>query len=108
LGKSNGKLIIGTLGISGSSSKMLNGAAGVIFDSIGSIYVADSNNHRIKLFLVGQSSGITIAGVTIYLKLSFMLVKLRCRHEKENLLFQRHFFIPISILYDYASITKKK
>jgi hypothetical protein len=64
LGKSNGKLIIGTLGISGSSSKMLNGAAGVIFDSIGSIYVADSNNHRIKLFLVGQSNGITIAGVT--------------------------------------------
>jgi hypothetical protein len=37
-----------------------------------------------------------------------MLVQLRCRHEKENLLFQRHFFIPISILYDFASTTKKK
>ena len=29
---------------------------------MGNIYVADSDNHRIQLFMVGQSDAITIAG----------------------------------------------
>ena len=36
----------------------------VTLDSMGNIYVADRDNHRIQLFLAGQSNGTTIAGVT--------------------------------------------
>ena len=31
---------------------------------MGNVYVADMSNHRMQLFVVGQSDGITIAGVT--------------------------------------------
>ena len=37
---------------------------GVTLDSAGNVYVADTDNHRIQLFLAGQSNGTTIAGVT--------------------------------------------
>ena len=33
-------------------------------DPMGKIYVADSANQRIQLFLAGQSTGITIAGIS--------------------------------------------
>jgi hypothetical protein len=31
---------------------------------MGNLYVADRDNHRIQFFLVGQSNGTTIAGIT--------------------------------------------
>ena len=43
---------------------MLSGPVGVTLDPLGNMYVADSNNQRIQLFLVGQSTGITVAGTT--------------------------------------------
>lgn len=51
-------------GMSGSSSTLLNGPRSVTFDSQGNMYVADTGNHRIQLFKVGETAGITIAGVT--------------------------------------------
>ncbi|CAF1394786.1 unnamed protein product [Rotaria magnacalcarata] len=51
-------------GQSGSTSTFLNFPFNFIFDSSGNLYVADTNNHRIQLFLSGQFNGTTIAGVT--------------------------------------------
>ncbi|CAF3397484.1 unnamed protein product, partial [Rotaria socialis] len=51
-------------GQSGSTSAFLNNPYNFIFDSSGNLYVADTNNHRIQLFLPGQFNGTTIAGVT--------------------------------------------
>ncbi|CAF4490181.1 unnamed protein product [Rotaria socialis] len=65
LGASNWTLITGsTIGISGNSSTMLYKPMGLTVDYIGNIYVADTFNHRIQLFLAGQSNGTTIAGIT--------------------------------------------
>ncbi|CAF3540854.1 unnamed protein product [Rotaria socialis] len=51
-------------GQSGSTSTFLNNPYNFIFDPSGNLYVADTNNHRIQLFLSGQFNGTTIAGVT--------------------------------------------
>ena len=51
-------------GLNGNTSTLLNGPIAVTIDPMGNMYVADINNHRIQLFLVGQSNGITIAGIT--------------------------------------------
>jgi sugar lactone lactonase YvrE len=65
LGSSYCTLIAGSNNnTNGTISELLNGPVGITQDPMGNIYVADSNNHRIQLFLAGQSSGITIAGVT--------------------------------------------
>ncbi|CAF3668854.1 unnamed protein product [Rotaria sordida] len=65
LGASSWTLIAGSMnGTKGSNATLLNYPVGVTMDSMGNIYVADRNNHRIQFFLAGQSTGITIAGVT--------------------------------------------
>ena len=50
-------------GISGNDSNLFNGPMDLTLDPMGNLYVADRRNHRIQLFLTGQSSGVTIAGV---------------------------------------------
>ena len=65
LGASSWTLVAGSInGVSGNSSTLLYYPTGVILDSVGNIYVTDYANHRIQLFLVGQTNGSTIAGVT--------------------------------------------
>ena len=64
LGDSSWTLIAGTIGSSGSLSTQLNSPYGVTLDAFSNIYVADMTNNRIQLFLSGQSTGITIAGVS--------------------------------------------
>ncbi|CAF0968343.1 unnamed protein product [Rotaria sp. Silwood1] len=65
LGASSWTLIAGSIsGASGTTATLLNYPVGVTLDSMGNIYVADRNNHRIQFFLAGQSTGRTIAGVT--------------------------------------------
>ena len=65
LGASSWTLVVGSInGVSGSSSALLTYPTGATFDSMGNLYVADYGNHRIQLFLAGQTNGSTIAGVT--------------------------------------------
>ena len=64
LGASSWTLIAGVSGSYGSTSTMLDSPLGVTLDYMKNIYVADSGNHRIQLFLAGQSNASTIAGVT--------------------------------------------
>jgi hypothetical protein len=51
-------------GVSGNSSTQLYRPEGLTVDPMGNVYVADTYNNRIQLFLNGQSNGITIAGNT--------------------------------------------
>lgn len=63
VGDTNWTLIAGSAnGTTGSSSTLLNQPNGLTVDSSGNIYVADTLNNRIQLFLAGQSNGTTIAG----------------------------------------------
>jgi len=55
------KIVAGT-GVSGSTSFMLNGPHGIFVDTNLDLYLADRSNHRIQLFPLGQSDGITVAG----------------------------------------------
>ncbi|CAF4678858.1 unnamed protein product [Rotaria sp. Silwood1] len=64
LGENNWTLVAGTPGIVGSSSTHLSYPTGVTLDPMGNMYVADTGNHRIQLFLAGQTNGTTIAGIT--------------------------------------------
>jgi sugar lactone lactonase YvrE len=66
IGATSWTLVAGSItGTSGHTSTLLNYPIGITLDSIGNVYVADRNNHRIQLFLSGQSNGTTIAGVTL-------------------------------------------
>lgn len=51
-------------GLPGNTPTSLNYPTGTVFDTMGNMYVADEGNQRIQLFLVGQFSGTTVAGVT--------------------------------------------
>ncbi|CAF4298141.1 unnamed protein product [Rotaria magnacalcarata] len=64
LNASNWTLVAGCAGTSGNNATLLNYPMDVALDPMGNIYVADRNNHRIQLFMNGQTQGITIAGVT--------------------------------------------
>ena len=65
LGASSWTLVVGSInGVNGSSSTLLTYPTGVTLDSMGNLYVTDYGNHRIQLFLAGQTNGSTIAGVT--------------------------------------------
>ena len=65
IGASNWTLVIGDAnGSAGSTSTLLSNPMDVVLDSMGNMYVADTNNARIQFFRAGQSNGTTIAGVT--------------------------------------------
>lgn len=49
-------------GTSGNGPAHLLNPAGVLLDVNGNVYVADSGNHRIQLWKVNATSGVTIAG----------------------------------------------
>lgn len=51
-------------GTSGSTPNTLIRPTSVIIDEDSNVYVSDSGNHRIQLFLANQMSGRTIAGVS--------------------------------------------
>jgi DNA-binding beta-propeller fold protein YncE len=65
LGDTSWTLIAGDIGeLFGSTPTLLRTPHDVILDSWGNVYVADVGNNRIQFFLAGQSTGITIAGIT--------------------------------------------
>jgi len=65
IGDYNGTIVVGSFtGVTGNDSTSLNCPYGVSLDPMGNIYVADMANHRIQVFLSGQSIGRTIAGIT--------------------------------------------
>ena len=65
IGASTWTLVAGSsTGILGSTSTLLSYPTDVVLDSLRNIYVSDEGNHRIQLFLAGQSNGTTILGVT--------------------------------------------
>jgi len=65
IGATSWTLVAGSIsGTSGSTDTLLNYPMSVTLDSMNNVYVADRDNHRIQLFLSGQSNGTTIAGET--------------------------------------------
>lgn len=65
LGDDHWTLLAGSSqGNPGNTSTLLNGLIYITLDPMGNMYVADRLNHRIQLFMTGQSEGITIAGLT--------------------------------------------
>ena len=65
LGANSSSLLAGDInGLAGNTSTLLNGPADVTFDPMGNMYIADTSNHRIQLFMAGVSQAITIAGVS--------------------------------------------
>ncbi len=62
VGASNGTIVAGLAGNSGSNSSQLNFPSGITLDQWHNIYVNDRANTRIQLFCNGNSTGITIAG----------------------------------------------
>jgi len=61
-GASNGTILAGVAGTSGSTPSELNTPTGITLDQWQNIYVNDRGNSRIQLFCNGNSTGITIAG----------------------------------------------
>ncbi|UJR18003.1 hypothetical protein I4U23_004904 [Adineta vaga] len=59
---SNGTIVAGIAGISGSSAILLSNPIDLKLDRWKNIYVVDKGNSRIQLFCNGDSTGITIAG----------------------------------------------
>ena len=65
IGDSNWTLVAGNLNASkGNSPSSLSGPFAFTIDPMGNMYVADSSNHRIQFFSLGQAEGRTIAGIT--------------------------------------------
>ncbi|UJR19272.1 hypothetical protein I4U23_022401 [Adineta vaga] len=54
--------IVAGTGTAGNTSKSLDNPYGIFVDTNFDLYVADRRNHRIQLFHLGHSNGITIAG----------------------------------------------
>ncbi|CAF2984330.1 unnamed protein product [Rotaria sp. Silwood2] len=64
VGETSWTLLAGSInGTAENTSTLMNGVVDITFDPMGNMYVADRDNHRIQLFMVGQSNGITISGV---------------------------------------------
>ncbi|CAF0941675.1 unnamed protein product [Rotaria sordida] len=64
-GASTGTTVAGQAStVAGMDSNSLDNPSGVLLDSSGNIYVADTNNFRIQYWPQGASSGTTIAGIT--------------------------------------------
>ena len=65
LGASDWILVAGdNSGISGNTSTLLFNPRDVTLDPMGNMYVVDRTNHRIQLYMAGESSAQTIAAVT--------------------------------------------
>ena len=65
IGDSDWTLVAGNLNSSrGNSPSSLNDPFALTIDPMGNLYVADSGNHRIQFFSLGQAEGRTIAGIT--------------------------------------------
>ena len=63
------KTVAGQIGgASNSTAATLNFPTKVVVDPSGNIYVTDGNNHRVQLWYVGASSGVTVAGTGNKLK----------------------------------------
>jgi hypothetical protein len=65
LGTSNWSLLAGdNNGLAGNTSTLLNAPCDVTLDPMGNMYIADTSNHRIQLYMADGSTVITIAGVS--------------------------------------------
>lgn len=65
LGDDHWTLLVGTNdGQWGNTGSLLNGPYDITFDPMGNLYVADTGNHRVLLFLAGYRNGTVIAGST--------------------------------------------
>jgi len=65
LTSSSWTLVSGSIsGASGNTSTLFTRSIGMTMDPMGNVYITDMINHRIQLFLTGQTDGITIAEVT--------------------------------------------
>ncbi len=65
IGASSGTVIAGSpSNITGSTSTLLNLPAGITLDPMGNLYVTDAANNRIQFFMLGESVGKTIVGIT--------------------------------------------
>jgi hypothetical protein len=63
-GAKNGTLLFGVPGVAGSIFTLFNRTINVAIDPLGNGYVADSYNHRIQLFMNGETEDRTIIGST--------------------------------------------
>ena len=59
----NTSVIVAGTGVNGSALDMLSSPFGIFVDVDSSLYVADSDNHRIQLFGPGEFNGTTVAGI---------------------------------------------
>lgn len=59
----SGSVRIAGTGSSGQAANQLKSPRGIFVDEKLTLYVADTENNRIQRFLVGQSNGVTVAGV---------------------------------------------
>ena len=50
--------------VAGSTSNLLRQPFGFSVDPMGNVYVCDSGNYRVQLFIAGRQNGTTIAGFT--------------------------------------------
>ena len=65
IGENYGTVIAGNAnGTAGNTSTSFTRPTDITFDVLGNMYIADDNNHRIQFFPVGQSEGMTTAGIT--------------------------------------------
>ncbi|CAF1026843.1 unnamed protein product [Adineta steineri] len=64
-GASNGTTVSGQSNVSGSALNQLNKPFALIMDTNKSLYIVDSGNNRIVLWLLGATSGILIAGTGV-------------------------------------------
>lgn len=64
-GSKNGTTVAGqNNGIAGSSSTQLNLSIGIMVDSHSKLFISDSNNHCLQLWMYNSYAGITIVGTS--------------------------------------------
>ena len=67
IGGSSGTTVAGQAnGASGSALNYLNGPCDVLVDSIGTLYVSDTENHRVLSYASGTTVGTILAGTGTY------------------------------------------